>query len=79
MEKDRIIGEPAPRKEGRDKVTGKARYIDDIALPNMLYGATVRSRIPRGKIRKITCGPGIPWDEFVVVSAEDIPGKTTSR
>jgi len=45
---------PVPRKEGRDKVTGRARYIDDITLPNMLYGATVRSTIPRGKIKKIT-------------------------
>ena len=75
MEKDHIIGLAAPRKEGRDKVTGRARYIDDITLPNMLYGATVRSRIPRGRIKKITFGPGIPWDEFVVVSAKDIPGK----
>ena len=75
MEKDHIVGSSAPRKEGRDKVTGQARYIDDITLPNMLYGATVRSQIPRGKIKKITFGPGIPWDEFVVVSAKDIPGK----
>jgi CO/xanthine dehydrogenase Mo-binding subunit len=64
-----------PRKEGRDKVTGQAQYIDDMSLPGMLYGATVRSRIPRGKIARITFGPGIPWDEFVVVSAKDIPGQ----
>jgi CO/xanthine dehydrogenase Mo-binding subunit len=65
----------APRKEGRDKVTGRARYIDDITLPNMLYGATVRSKIPRGKIKKITFGGDIHWDEFVVITAKDIPGK----
>ena len=64
-----------PRKEGRDKVTGKAHYVDDMTLPEMLYGATVRSQVPRGKIRKITFGPGIPWDNFVVVTAKDIPGK----
>jgi CO/xanthine dehydrogenase Mo-binding subunit len=69
------IGVSAPRKEGRDKVTGRARYIDDITLPNMLYGATVRSRIPRGKIRKIHFGGDVHWDEFVVVTAKDIPGK----
>ena len=69
------VGVPVPRKEGRDKVTGHAQYVDDIALPNMLYGATVRSRIPRGRTRKITFGAGIAWDEFVVVSAKDIPGK----
>ena len=75
MKDDRIVGLSAPRKEGRDKVTGRARYIDDISLPDMLYGATVRSRIPRGKIKKITFGPGINWNEFVVVTAKDIPGK----
>jgi len=72
---DRIVGMATPRKEGRDKVTGRARYIDDLSFPHMLYGATVRSRIPRGKIKKINFGPGIAWSEYVVVSAKDIPGK----
>jgi CO/xanthine dehydrogenase Mo-binding subunit len=66
---------PVPRKEGRDKVTGRAQYIDDMVLPGMLFGATVRSSIPHGKIKEITFGPGIAWDQFVVVSAQDIPGK----
>jgi len=70
-----MVGMSVPRKEGRDKVTGRAQYIDDITLPGMLYGATVRSTIPRGKINKITFGPEIPWDEFVIASAKDIPGK----
>jgi CO/xanthine dehydrogenase Mo-binding subunit len=46
-----------------------------MTLPGMLHGATVRSRIARGKMRKITFGTGIDWDEFVVVSAKDIPGR----
>jgi CO/xanthine dehydrogenase Mo-binding subunit len=74
MARDRIIGTPVLRKEGRDKVTGQAQYVDDMALPNMLHGATVRSQIARGKIKNITFGPGIAWDEFVIVSAKDIPG-----
>ncbi len=65
---------PVPRKEGVEKVTGRARYIDDVVLPGMFYGATVRSSIPRGKIKKITFAAGVPWDEFVIVSAKDIPG-----
>ncbi len=70
-----IVGTSVPRKEGRDKVTGRAQYIDDMSLPDMLFGATVRSRVPRGNIKKITFGPGVAWDEFVIVSANDIPGK----
>jgi CO/xanthine dehydrogenase Mo-binding subunit len=46
-----------------------------MTLPGMLFGATVRSSIARGKIRKITFGEGVAWDEFVVVTAKDIPGK----
>ena len=72
---EHIVGTSTPRKEGRDKVTGRARYIDDLSFPDMLYGATVRSRIPRGKIKKVSFGPGIPWNEFVIVSAKDISGK----
>jgi CO/xanthine dehydrogenase Mo-binding subunit len=75
MNHERIIGTPVPRKEGREKVTGKALYVDDMALPGMLYGATVRSQIPRGRIKKITFSPGIAWNEFVIVSAKDVPGK----
>jgi CO/xanthine dehydrogenase Mo-binding subunit len=74
MATSNIIGMPVPRKEGRDKVTGRAQYIDDMSLPGMLYGATVRSSIPRGEIKKITFGPEVAWDEFVIVSAKDIPG-----
>ena len=75
MSSDRIVGKSVPRKEGRDKVTGRSKYVDDMVLPDMLFGATVRSQIPRGRIRKITFAPGIAWDEFVIVSAKDIPGK----
>src|ERR1700716_1875966 len=75
MTQAHIIGRSVPRKEGRDKVTGAARYIDDIFLPGMLYGATVRSQIPRGVIMRISFGSEFDWSEFVIVTAKDIPGK----
>jgi len=70
-----IVGSSVPRKEGWDKVTGAARYVDDMVLPGMLHGATVRSAIARGRIRKISFDPDMAWSEFVVVTARDIPGK----
>ncbi len=70
-----LVGQPVPRKEGRDKVTGQSRYIDDLHFPEMLYGATVRSPVARGRIKNITFEGDIPWDEFVVVTAKDIPGE----
>jgi CO/xanthine dehydrogenase Mo-binding subunit len=74
MKNTPIVGTSVPRMEGRDKVTGHARYVDDMVLPGMLYGATVRSSIPRGKIKKFTFDPAIDWNEFVIVSPKDIPG-----
>jgi CO/xanthine dehydrogenase Mo-binding subunit len=70
-----IVGSSVPRKEGWDKVTGAARYVDDMALPGMLYGATVRSNVARGKIRRIIFDQSVDWNEFVLVTAKDIPGK----
>ena len=68
------IGRSVLRKEGRAKVTGQSRYVDDLSLPGMLHGVTVRSAAPRGLIRQIHYGDGIPWDEITVVTAADIPG-----
>src|SRR5574338_94690 len=74
MAGERWVGRPVPRKEGRAKVTGAARYVDDLTLPGMLHGVTVRSPVARGIIRRIEFGPGIPWDDITVVTAADIPG-----
>jgi len=71
----RIVGAPVPRKEGVDKLVGRACYVDDMEREGMWYGATVRSTIPRGLIRSIAFDRRIDWSEFTVVSAADIPGE----
>jgi CO/xanthine dehydrogenase Mo-binding subunit len=70
----RIVGTPQIRKEGVDKVLGRAKYTDDFEKEGLWHGATVRSTIPRGRIRAIHYDPPIPWSEFVIVTAADIPG-----
>lgn len=72
--KTQFVGQPVQRKEGPDKVTGQAIYVDDMTFPGMLYGATVRSPVARGRIREIRFGNEIPWNEFTIVSAGDLPG-----
>src|SRR5450755_1404404 len=72
---NRQIGRSVPRKEGREKVTGSTRYVDDLTFPEMIYGVTVRSSHARGRILGIHFADGIPWDEFTIVTAGDIPGK----
>jgi CO/xanthine dehydrogenase Mo-binding subunit len=91
-----LVGKSIPRKEGRRKVTGQALYVDDLRFEGMLHGVTVRSSVPRGRIKSIAfeqpgtrAGPDgsdqppatadgsdfIPWDEFTIVTAKDIPGE----
>ncbi len=72
-----IVGSSPLRKEGRGKVLGAAQYVDDLTLPGMWFGATVRSSIARGRITGIHFPPHIPWHEFTVVTAADIPGENT--
>jgi CO/xanthine dehydrogenase Mo-binding subunit len=72
-----IVGNSPNRKEGIAKVRGSAQYVDDISLPDMWFGATVRSTIARGRILSIEFPPHIPWHEFTIVTAADIPGENT--
>jgi CO/xanthine dehydrogenase Mo-binding subunit len=69
-----LIGTPVIRREGRAKVTGQARYVDDMMLPGMLHGVTVRSPVARGRIRSIEYDTSIPWNEITIVTAKDVPG-----
>jgi CO/xanthine dehydrogenase Mo-binding subunit len=73
--KTRIVGASVPRKEGVDKLMGRARYVDDIEREDMWFGATVRSSIPRGLIRSISFDQLLDWTEFTIATAADIPGK----
>jgi CO/xanthine dehydrogenase Mo-binding subunit len=79
-----LVGKSIPRKEGRQKVTGQALYVDDLHFEGMLHGVTVRSSVPRGRIKQISFDQPpaiaggsdfIPWDEFTIVTAKDIPGE----
>ena len=68
------VGRSVPRREGDDKVTGRARYTDDLVVSGAWYGRTIRSGIPRGRVRGITYDPAFDWSRVVVVTAQDIPG-----
>src|SRR5438128_3005162 len=69
----RAVGRNVLRKEGVAKVTGAARYLDDLTFPHLLYGRTVRSTIPAGEIT----GIHLTFDTagFTIVDHRDIPGR----
>jgi CO/xanthine dehydrogenase Mo-binding subunit len=69
------VGTAVRRKEGLDKLTGSAKYIDDMDFPHMIYGITIRSPKARGAIKNIHYSPDMDWSQFTIVKACDIPGK----
>lgn len=68
-----IIGKPAPKLDARIRVTGEAIYGHDIMLPNMLYGAILRTEYPSAIIESIDVSaakklPGV----VCVITAADV-------
>ena len=70
-----VVGKSIPRLDGLAKVTGTARYVDDLRLPGCLFGVTLRSSIAYGSIKGVSFDPSFPWRECVVVTAKDVPGR----
>ncbi|WPP33540.1 xanthine dehydrogenase family protein molybdopterin-binding subunit [Streptomyces sp. CL7] len=52
-----LIGTAHTRVEGRDKVTGAARYGGDIPFAGLAHGMLVLSTVARGRIRSVGTGP----------------------
>ncbi|XRQ14083.1 xanthine dehydrogenase family protein molybdopterin-binding subunit, partial [Actinomadura welshii] len=48
-----VIGREAVRVDGREKVTGSARYSGEIALPGLAYAEIVGALVARGRITSI--------------------------
>jgi 4-hydroxybenzoyl-CoA reductase subunit alpha len=53
MQEYSVIGKSLPRKDAVLKVTGEAKFTDDIILPRMLYGKILRSPYPHARILNI--------------------------
>jgi CO/xanthine dehydrogenase Mo-binding subunit len=68
------IGDSPPRPDGFAKVSGAARYVDDVSLPGLWHGATVRSPHPHARIRSIRFDPEKAPAGAVCVTAADLPG-----
>jgi CO/xanthine dehydrogenase Mo-binding subunit len=68
------VGQSLLRKEGHEKLTGAARYVDDIPIEGLLYGKTIRSTVARGRIRRIDLDRSFDWSGIVVADYRDIPG-----
>src|SRR6202142_1229464 len=75
-EKYQVIGQGVVRPDAEAKVTGQAKFSDDLKFDGMLYAAVKRCGIPHGFLRKLDVSkaralPGV----VAVLTAEDIPGE----
>ena len=69
-----VVGTSPLRPDGLDKVTGRARFADDIHLPNMLHGKILRSPHAHARILSIdTSGAEALPGVRAVVTGADFP------
>ena len=69
------VGERVARPDALDKVTGSARYIDDLAFGGMLFAAVVRSPHAHARIRNLSLSRARKMEGVhVVIAARDIRG-----
>lgn len=69
-----VVGKRVQRVDGKALITGEAKFIDDIVIPNMLFGKILRSSYPHAKILNIDTSkaeklPGVK----AVITAADTP------
>jgi CO/xanthine dehydrogenase Mo-binding subunit len=62
------------RREGPAKLTGAAKYTDDLVFPGAWYGITIRSTEAHAKLIAIEPDPDVDWSKVVIATAADIPG-----
>ncbi|MFA7495686.1 MAG: xanthine dehydrogenase family protein molybdopterin-binding subunit [Acidithiobacillus sp.] len=74
-----MIGKSPHRVDGLAKIRGSALYVDDLPCPNVLYATTIRTASAGGSVDGVIFAPHIDWSDFIVVTAEDIPGKNAVK
>lgn len=72
MKKFKVINTRLPRVDARSKVTGDARYAEDLKMPNMLFGALMQSHLSHAKILNIDISRAkrVPGVKAVVIYKE---------
>src|SRR5436309_5873325 len=69
-----LVGTSLPRQDGPDKVTGRARYAGDQALPGMLYARMVTSPYAHARILNIDISVALSVPGVVAVFTAETLG-----
>jgi len=70
-----VINSRAPRLDAPAKATGRAKYVDDLRMPGMLFGALLQSPLPHARILSIDTSRArrLPGVKSVVTAEEASP------
>lgn len=73
-----VIGNLQIRPDAIEKVTGDAKFTDDLKFKNMLHGTAKRALIPHGFLKSLNIEKAKALEGVAaVLTAEDIPGQQT--
>ena len=67
-----IMGKPYLHQDGRDKVTGRAKYTGDIRLPGMLYAAILRPPAHGAKLKSLDISGAKQVEGATVIQDNDL-------
>ncbi|MFG3102052.1 xanthine dehydrogenase family protein molybdopterin-binding subunit [Streptomyces sp. NPDC048182] len=71
---DKVLGAPAERREGREKVTGTARYAAEHELPHRAHAWPVPAAIARGRVTGVDAAPALALPGVLaVLTPENAP------
>jgi len=74
QEQPALVGTSLPRRDGPDKVTGRARYAGDLAVPGMLHARLVHSLYGHARILNIDIAPALAVPGVVAVFTAETLG-----
>jgi CO/xanthine dehydrogenase Mo-binding subunit len=68
----KYVGQNVPRVDGVEKVTGRAKFLGDLAVPGMLYGKVLRSSYAHARIHSIdtSMAEALPGVAAVLTAAD---------
>nr|WP_089152920.1 selenium-dependent xanthine dehydrogenase [Clostridium tepidum] len=70
------VGQSIPRIDAKDKILGIGKYVDDMKVKGMIYGAALRTKYPRALVKSIDISEALKHpDVEAIITAKDVPGK----
>ena len=68
----KVIGKPVTRRDGLEKVTGKAKYAGDIQFPDLLYARILRPPAHGAKLVSVDTTPAQPIAGVQIIRDGDL-------